>query len=337
MTTRPGANWYFSSWVYVGGCLLVLLGATAWLLLGPPSHVLAKAVELFSPKHSSPDHAAFELAKIYAQTLLGFFSTLLLAAGAYIVVTHAKARNEQLQTSLARFNLVTALNQEIRTIYNSMSVYDPQPTDAAVRPTIVAEKLPQAVALLADSVDGVAAALSKRPYGPTFSKILPFISVLDRDTTWRDDSERKWSHAHGERTVPFVEKSRTVSPEAEIGTIVLHDYVHWFRRLKLGVEAGLLDWSDVDMYWRYLVAFVSGRRYSFMSSIFGSDMKDYAFLVEQLIHWEKTTQNRSNMLRYVCNVRDEKCQEPPDPNLLEEFAAKTKDEINRYCRKLAQA
>lgn len=345
MKERAISKWVWAiAWFYLlMSCVVAFLAL--WFLYDEPAETFARAAKAFGGAKfpdSERDKAAFELAKIFVQAQLGLLTTLLLAAGAYLVVTHAKNRNDRLQTSLARFRLVTELNQEIRTVYNSPSVYGAVPPPLAATLSNKGPGNPPATHKLASSVERLGDILEQRRSGGLFSRPLsgpftpladslaklaeaikqtrapdrpqaiPLISVLDRKTTWLADCSRDWNHAHGERTVRFASHSESFSIQAEVGTVVLHDYVHWFRRLRLGVDADILDWSDVDMYWRYLVNFARGRRFSFMCAIFGSDMRDYAFLIGHLIIWEAAN-GRSSILDYIAQETD------PDPLLWAEL------------------
>src|SRR5690242_884336 len=94
------------SWGYLKVCFalavaVVLVAGVSWYSYGSPAYAFAKAAQLLGAGAADKPTAGFELAKMSLQALLGFASTLLLAAGAYIVVTHAKSKNEALQTSLA--------------------------------------------------------------------------------------------------------------------------------------------------------------------------------------------------------------------------------------------
>lgn len=327
----PERTWYRASYTCLFAFAALILGSVVWILIEGPSSVFPRAVDLVSPNHSKPQDAAFELAKIYTQALLALCATSLLAAGAYIIVTYAKARNEALQTSLARFRLVTELNQEIRTIYNSLSVYGTEvPAMAEGDPSVPSPSSSGAFGVV-DVINKLAEAIRNPPAGEARVKAIPFISVMDRNTTWLKKGDGKWRYGYGERTARFVEESQVdgVGPMAEIGLIALHDYVHWFRRLRLGVDVGILEMSDVEMYWRYLVGFASGRRYTFMCHMFNSDMKDYAYLINKLILWEDD-QGRHTVLDYVCNVRGDVCTAPPDCKLLADLTDGGRKKVEEY-------
>lgn len=331
------------SWWYLKACfalavVLVLITGVSWYSYGSPGHVFAKGAQLLGAGSSEKPTAGFELAKISLQALLGLASTLLLAAGAYIVVTHAKSKNEALQTSLARFNLITGLNQEIRTVYNSLAVYgaertlDPAPvaddgqssTDGKSKPT---SKLAASVLTLAHAVE-----TAKRVDPATATpKAIPFICVVDRKTTWLGKCDREWNHLHGERTVRFIAKSH-FSADAEISTVALHDYMHWFRRLKLGMDTEILSPSDIDMYWRYLVGFCSGRRFSFMWDIFEFDMRDYAFLLSMVVVREvELGMGRDSVRSYIAN---DDTKLGPDPGLMENLTPEARMYVEDYVKSL---
>ncbi len=250
------------AWSYALLCcaLAPIIVAAFWLY--HPVMVSQRILSYFG-SDVLPDKAnVFELTKIYIQTLITFLSTLFLAAWAYIIVTHHQKRNERVQLAMNKLKLVSELDNEIRGVFNKPAIYDAGVENGTNKPR-------------------------------------NFVFGLDRKTTWRANCRREWHHHFGERTTPFVEASTTLSVDAEVSINVLHDYVAWVRRVRLGVEFDILEWSDVQLYWRDFVSLASGARFSFMCDVFSrEDMCDFAFLVDGLILYEKRT-GRENLLRYI--------------------------------------
>lgn len=232
--------------------------AAFWLY--HPTGIFEKILAYFGSENPSDKASQFELVKLYIQAAITFLTTLFFAAGAYIIVTHNQKRNAILQLAIAKLNLVSELDAEIRGVFSKPAIYDPTNDPG-------------------------------KPKG--------FVFGLDRRTTWKADCRREWHHHFGERTTPFVESSTTLGLGSEVSVNVLHDYVAWVRRVRLGVEFGILDWSDVQLYWRDFISLASGARFSFMCDVFSrEDMSDFVFLIDGLILFENKT-GRENMLRYI--------------------------------------
>lgn len=251
-----------AAWAYTLLCCALILATAAIFGLYHPSVISDKILGYFGSANQSDKAAQFELTKIYIQATITFLMTMFFAAGAYIIVTHSQKIGTTLQLSMAKLKLVSELDAEIRSVLNRPAIYDPSCSN-------------------------------------DLSKPRNLVFGLDRRTTWKANCGREWRYQFGERTTPFVETSTTLPTDAEVSINVLHDYVAWVRRVRLGVTFGILDWSDVQLYWRDFVPLATGARFSFMCDVFSQDdMSDFAFLVDGLILFENKT-NRENLLRYV--------------------------------------
>src|SRR5690606_41183201 len=56
------------------------------------------------------------------------------------------------------------------------------------------------------------------------------LSACDRNTVWRDGTDRERSYRDGERTVQFVETSKSVGASAGVSLTAVHGDPGWLRR-----------------------------------------------------------------------------------------------------------
>ena len=262
MPERPWSMLLIVAWGYVLLCCALVPVVVAAFWVYHPAVISEKLLGYFGSDNQSDKTAQFELVKLYVQAAITFLTTLFFAAGAYIIVTHSQKTGATLQLAMAKLKLISELDAEIRGVFNKPAIYDP-----------------------AD--------------GKTLDKPRNFVFGLDRRTTWKANCRREWHHHFGERTTPFVETSTTLATDSEVSINVLHDYVAWVRRVRLGVDFGILDWPDVQLYWRDFVSLAGGARFSFMCDVFSrEDMSDFAFLMSGLILFENKD-GRENLLRYI--------------------------------------
>jgi hypothetical protein len=110
------------------------------------------------------------------------------------------------------------------------------------------------------------------------------VSVLDRNTEWRPTTERDWRYREGQRTVPFVQSSSVVGPDAEVGLTALHHYLAWVRRIARANETGVLKEQDVLLFWRWIIVACYRNRFTFLCDIFyKDDMLDLVRISDQIV------------------------------------------------------
>ena len=156
--------------------------------------------------------------------------TAWVACFAYLIVMRTQQRQAEQQLAIERLKLTTELDEQILEILDSDSVYQ----------------------------IGAGGAVSR-------TKLL---SACDRNTLWRDGTDREWAYRSGERTVKFVQTSKSVGAAAEVSLTSLHRYLGWIRRMVCAVETHVLYEKDVLLFWRWVVIGCYRNRYPFLCGIF---------------------------------------------------------------------
>jgi hypothetical protein len=248
-----------AAWTYTISCCALFPLIIIYLIYLHPAPASEKIIHYFSSPNPSDKSDVFELTKIYIQTILSFTISLFLASAAYIILTYTQRRNETIKLGMAKLALIKELDHEIRDLFNANAIYF----------------------------------LLRNPDGSEKVERRHFVFGLDRTTEWIDTCRKDWHHHFGERTVRFIRSSSALPSDAEISVNVLHAYVAWFRRIRLGTELGVLEWSDVQLYWRNFISLGRGERFPFMCSVFEQDdMLDFSFLLSGLIMTEEQEKNQ---------------------------------------------
>lgn len=208
--------------------------------------------------------------------------TAWVACVAYLIVMRNQQRQAEQQLAIERLQLTTELDEKILQILDSDGVYE-----VNARDEIVHTKL---------------------------------LSACDRNTLWRSDTDREWSYRDGERTVKFVESSKSLSDTAEVSLTVLHRYLSWIRRIVRALETHVLFEKDVLLFWRWVVIGCYRNRYPFLCSIFfKDDLKDFVRLVEQIVLAGKKADSGRDFVKYLQTVGD--------PDLIAELSAEARSTI----------
>lgn len=223
-----------------------------------------------------------------AFTILNYGITALgtawVACFAYLIVMRNQQRQAEQQLAIERLRLTTELDESILEILDSNAVYEIGEGGAITR-----------------------------------TKLL---SACDRNTLWRDGTDREWSYRDGERTVQFVETSKSVSTNAEVGLTALHRYLGWIRRIVRAVETHVLFEKDVLLFWRWVVIGCYRNRYPFLCSIFfKDDLRDFVRLVEQIVITGQKTGSGKDFVKYLISVGD--------PILISELSEQARAIINK--------
>jgi hypothetical protein len=223
-----------------------------------------------------------------AFTILNYGITALgtawVACFAYLIVMRNQQRQAEQQLAIERLRLTTELDESILEILDSEAVYE---------------------------IDGAGVV--------TRTKLL---SACDRNTLWRDGTDREWSYRNGERTTPFVETSKSVGVAAEVGLTALHRYLGWIRRIVRAVETHVLFEKDVLLFWRWVVIGCYRNRYPFLCSIFfKDDLKDFVRLVEQIVVTGDKTGSGKDFVKYLRSVGD--------PALISELSKEAREIVER--------
>lgn len=223
-----------------------------------------------------------------AFTILNYGITALgtawVACFAYLIVMRNQQRQAEQQLSMERLRLTAELDESILEILDSEAVYE---------------------------IDGAG--------NVTRTKLL---SACDRNTLWRDGTDREWNYRNGERTTPFVESSKSVGASAEVGLTALHRYLGWIRRIVRAVETHVLFEKDVLLFWRWVVIGCYRNRYPFMCSIFfKDDLKDFVRLVEQIVVTGEKTGSGKDFVKYLRSVGD--------PALIAELSKEAREIVER--------
>lgn len=223
-----------------------------------------------------------------AFTILNYGVTALgtawVACFAYLIVMRNQQRQAEQQLAIERLRLTTELDESILDILDSDSVFEVDPQGAIIR-----------------------------------TKLL---SACDRNTLWRDGADREWSYRDGERTAKFVETSKSVGANAEVGLTALHRYLGWIRRIVRAVETHVLFEKDVLLFWRWVVIGCYRNRYPFLCSIFfKDDLKDFVRLVEEIVITGQKTGSGKDFVKYLISVGD--------PTLISELSEKARSIIDK--------
>ncbi|MCB2113679.1 MAG: hypothetical protein KDD85_09035 [Parvularculaceae bacterium] len=206
-----------------------------------------------------------------AFTILNYGVTALgtawVACFAYLIVMRNQQRQAEQQLAIERLRLTTELDESILEILDSNDVYE---------------------------VDGQGVVTRTR-----------LLSACDRNTLWLGGSDREWNYRDGERTVRFVETSKSVSAAAEVSLTALHRYLGWIRRIVRAVETHVLFEKDVLLFWRWVVIGCYRNRYPFLCGIFfKDDLKDFVRLVEQIVVTGERAGSGQDFVKYLRSVGD---------------------------------
>jgi len=193
--------------------------------------------------------------------------TAWVASFAYLVVMRNQQKQAEQQLSLERLRLTTELDTQILEVLETESVFD------------------------FDSAGNV--------------QRVRLVSVLDRNTEWRPSTERDWRYRDGQRTVPFVQSSTVVGPDAEVGLTALHHYLAWIRRIARAIETGVLMEQDLLLFWRWIVIACYRNRYTFLCDIFyKDDMNDLVRLADQIVRTGQSHGSGRDFVKYLRGVGD---------------------------------
>lgn len=193
--------------------------------------------------------------------------TAWVACFAYLLVMRNQQRQAEQQLAIERLKLTTELDESILQILNSDSVYEVDTKGNVVR-----------------------------------TKLL---SACDRNTLWRDGTDREWNYRNGERTVQFVSSSRSIVDSAEVSLTVLHQYLGWIRRIVRAIETHVLFEKDVLLFWRWVVIGCYRNRYPFLCSIFfKDDLNDLIRLVDQIVLTSAKSGSGQDFVNYLKTVGD---------------------------------
>lgn len=193
--------------------------------------------------------------------------TAWVASFAYLVVMRNQQKQAEQQLSLERLRLTTELDTQILEVLDSESVFDFNSAGNVQRVRLV--------------------------------------SALDRNTEWRPSTERDWRYRDGQRTVPFVQSSAVVGPDAEVGLTALHHYLAWIRRIARAIETGVLMEQDLLLFWRWIVIACYRKRYTFLCDIFyKDDMNDLVRLADQIVRTGQSHASGRDFVKYLRGVGD---------------------------------
>ncbi len=193
--------------------------------------------------------------------------TAWVACFAYLMVMQNQHRQASQQLSLERLQLTSDLDEKILEIFDSEAVFEIDDQGSQRR--------------------------------------TKFLSACDRNTVWRDGTDREWNYRDGERTIAFVESSTSVSSDAEIGLTALHRYLAWIRHIVRAIETHVLLDKDVLLFWRWVVIGCYRNRYPFLCAIFfKDDLKDFVRLTEKIILTSEKLDAGQDFAVYLKTVGD---------------------------------
>lgn len=259
-------------------CLLILitlifihLGLA--VILGQTNALFEAFLNATSPQSALDQTAGFapgareELAFTVINYGVSALGAAWVACLAYLIVMRNQQRQAEQQLAIERLRLTTELDESILEILDSDSVYEIDDRENVTR-----------------------------------TKLL---SACDRNTVWRDGTDREWSYRDGERTVQFVESSKSVGGSAEVSLTALHRYLGWIRRIARAVETHVLLEKDVLLFWRWVVIGCYRNRYPFLCSVFfKDDLQDFVRLVEQIVITGQKTGSGTDFVKYLRSVGD---------------------------------
>jgi hypothetical protein len=193
--------------------------------------------------------------------------TAWVASFAYLVVMRNQQKQAEQQLSLERLRLTTELDEQILGVLDSEAVVDFD--------------------------------------GDGNMQRIRLVSVLDRNTEWRPTTERDWRYREGQRTVPFVQSSSVVGPDAEVGLTALHHYLAWVRRIARANETGVLTEQDVLLFWRWIIVACYRNRFTFLCDIFyKDDMLDLVRISDQIVRTGQSHGSGRDFVKYLRGIGD---------------------------------
>jgi hypothetical protein len=249
--------------------IFLVLGAA--VLSGLTNDLFLGFLNMTWPPADSASEFEIESRRELSFSILNYGITALgtawVASFAYLVVMRNQQKQAEQQLSLERLRLTTELDEQILEVLDSEAVVD------------------------FDSDGNM--------------KRIRLVSVLDRNTEWRPSTERDWRYREGERTVPFVQSSSVVGPDAEVGLTALHHYLAWVRRIARANETGVLMEQDLLLFWRWIVIACYRNRYTFLCDIFyKDDMLDLVRLADQIVLTGQSHGSGRDFVKYLRGIGD---------------------------------
>lgn len=249
--------------------IFLVLGAA--VLSGLTNELFLGFLDMTWPPADSASEFEIESRRELSFSILNYGITALgtawVASFAYLVVMRNQQKQAEQQLSLERLRLTTELDEQILEVLASEAVVDFD-TDGNM-------------------------------------KRIRLVSVLDRNTEWRPTTERDWRYREGERTVPFVQSSSVVGPDAEVGLTALHHYLAWVRRIARANETGVLTEQDVLLFWRWIIIACYRNRYTFLCDIFyKDDMQDLVRLADQIVLTGQNHGSGRDFVKYLRGIGD---------------------------------
>lgn len=103
------------------------------------------------------------------------------------------------------------------------------------------------------------------------SELSVFEYVLTKNVVWFDAPKTEGGSPGGDRLYLYVNGHRyiEVSEGVFMETLTMHRIIAWAKRVAAGLQARIIDPTDVLNMWRHILPLARSNRFAFMASMFG--------------------------------------------------------------------